>query len=140
MIESVSTFTAREGEMKTFEASLEKTNLKNGQVVLYDKGADSKFNHDLLKEKGLNSGIMKCKTKGKPLSKNNKKRNKLIGKKRFVVERTFGSMKQHYGLHRAKYLGIAKTHGQTMLCSIAYNCRRSVNIFIKNKQIQDSYA
>ncbi|SMN13928.1 Mobile element protein [Bathymodiolus heckerae thiotrophic gill symbiont] len=41
---------------------------------------------------------MRKKPKGKPMSRWNKVRNKAISKRRFVVERTFGTLKRTYGL------------------------------------------
>ena len=44
--------------------------------------------------------------------------------KRFVTERTFGTLKRVYGLHRARYLGLAKVQAEVLLKSIAYNLKR----------------
>ncbi|OED36624.1 hypothetical protein AB834_02780 [PVC group bacterium (ex Bugula neritina AB1)] len=103
---------------------------------MYDKGADSENNRSLLKQKGLKDGISRKKPKGKPISYWNKLRNKLIAKRRFVVERTFWTFKRVYGLSRSRYLGLAKTHAEVLLKSIAYNLKRGLNLFLK-KPLQE---
>ena len=59
--------------------------------------------------------------RGHPLSEAQRMVNKAISRVRGVVERAFGSMKKHYGLARAKYLGLAKVNMQLMLSAMAFN-------------------
>ena len=54
-------------------------------------------------------------------------RNKLISRRRFVTERSFGTLKRTYGLYRARDIGLVKTHAEVMLKAIAYNLRRGLN-------------
>jgi IS5 family transposase len=126
LVESVTTFSANRSEMTRLDV-LDAVAVKPGQVLLYDKGTDSKDNRALLKARGLKDGIMRKKPKGKPMSHWNRLRNKLIGRRRFVVERTFGAFKRTYGLNRARYLGLIKTQAEVILKSIAYNLKRGVN-------------
>jgi IS5 family transposase len=42
---------------------------------------------------------------------------------RYVIERVNASLKQHHGLHRARYLGLAKLHLQTAMSAIAHNLK-----------------
>ncbi len=51
--------------------------------------------------------------------------NKLIAKKRYVIERTFGGIKKWFRAGVARYKGIAKTHTQHVLEAIAYNLKRA---------------
>ena len=127
LVESVTTFSANRSEMRRLDEVLDAVAVKPGQVLLYDKGTDSKDNRALLKARGLKDGIMRKKPKGKPMSHWNRLRNKLIGRRRFVVERTFGTFKRTYGLNRARYLGLIKTQAEVILKSIAYNLKRAVN-------------
>ena len=131
LIESVSTFSANDSEMTRLEAVLDKMRIQAGQVLLYDKGADSALNREHLKARGLKDGIMRKKPKGKPMGHWNRLRNKAIGKRRFVVERTFGTLKRSYGLHRARYIGIIKTQAEVLVKSIAYNIKRAINHYLK---------
>lgn len=117
-------------ELTHFATVVEEAAPIPGQVVLYDKGADRRANRAVLKEQGLGDGIQRRKPKGKPMHWN-RVRNRLISKRRFVVERTLGTLKGTYGLDRVRYLGLAKVHAETQLKSIAYNLKRA-----KGKQWQ----
>ena len=91
---------------------------------LYDKGADSAANRKACAEKGLKDGIMRRKSKGR---KREKERNRLLSKRCFVVECTFGTMKRTYGMSRAKLTGLAKVTTEAIGKAIAYNLRRAAN-------------
>ena len=60
-----------------------------------------------------------------PLSKWESVFNKLISKKCWVVERTFGSQKQWFGVSQTRLKGLDKVHTQHILEAIAYNLKRS---------------
>ena len=60
----------------------------------------------------------------------NKLRNKAISKRRFVVERTFGTLKRTYGLARSRYIGLEKVASEVNLKAIAYNLTRAANVYI----------
>ena len=139
-VEAVSTRTARDSEMTVFPEIIKEADITEGKTLLYDKGVTSTANQDVLKEHGLRDGIMRKKPKGKPMSHWNKQRNKLIGRRRFVVERTFGTLKRVYGLHRARYLGLEKVNAEILLKSMAYNLKRAYGVLLKNlkQPTQDS--
>jgi IS5 family transposase len=128
LIEAVSTLPANKSEMSNFPQVMESANLPANSRLLYDKGADSKANRQALANLGLRDGIMRKKPKGKKMSYWQKLRNKLISKRRFVVERTFGTLKRTYGFSRARYLGLDKTQGESVIKSIAYNLKRANNL------------
>ncbi len=75
---------------------------------MYDQGATSKTKQANLGDKQIDDGIMRKKPRGKAMPHWQQAGNKLKSSKRFVVERTFATMTRVYGLHRARYLGIAK--------------------------------
>ena len=53
-------------------------------------------------------------------------RNKLIGRVRTAVERTFSELKRgSYGLVRMRYRGLARCSLHLDLAAIAYNLRRA---------------
>ena len=58
--------------------------------------------------------------------------NKLISKTRWVVERTFGSIKKWFGGGIARYMGLKKTHTQHVLQAIAYSLKRAPVIIVSN--------
>ena len=129
LIESVTTFPANRSEMTRLNEVVDQLNSIPGQVLLYDKGADSNNNRAVLKSKGLKDGIMRKKPKGQAMTHWNRIRNRLISQRRFVVERTFGTLKRTYGLHRARYIGLVKTQAEVLMKSIAYNLKRGINRF-----------
>ena len=129
-VEYATTNSANVNESAYFEEFINDIPIKEGQKLLYDKGVDSKKNISILKNKKIQNGIMKKATKNKKLSTKEKLRNKLIGAKRFVVERTFGTMKRSYGMDRALYLGTEKVNSQFVLRAIAYNLTRAKNKFL----------
>jgi len=57
--------------------------------------------------------------------------NKLISKKRYIVEQCFGTIKRLFGMGRASYFGTAKVNAQVMLKSICMSLKKAVNkIFV----------
>ena len=92
--------------------------------VYADKGYTSARNSALLKAHHCKDGIMNRAYRNKPLTDRERHRNKLISKKRYIVERVFGTLKQHYDLARASYLSTAKVQGELLLLSLAYNLKR----------------
>ena len=100
-----------------------------------DKGYQSKKNAEILKRKKLKNHILKKGKKNKPLTKWEKYFNKLVGKTRFKVERTFGSIKKWFNGGVARYRGISKMHTQNILEAICYNLYRSPGIVVSNCKI-----
>ena len=114
---------------------MEKADIMPGKTVLYDKGADSAANREALSRLGLNDGIMRKKPKGKPMSFWNRLRNKRISSRRFVTERTFGTLKRTYGMGRARYLGMDKVNAELLLKSIAYNMKRAKTVLKRQERV-----
>lgn len=130
LINKATTHSANDSEMTHFEENIKQANNQKGVRVLYDKGASSQANRAALKEQKLRDGIMRKKPKGKQMSHWNKLRNKAISNRRFVVERTFGTLKRTYGLARARYIGLEKVASEVNLKAIAYNLTRAANVYI----------
>ena len=131
LVETVLARPANESEMTNFVEVLDEAGIGKGRKVLYDKGVDSKANRKALKERGLKDGIMRKKPKGKKMKPWEKARNRLISKRRFAVERTFGTLKMVYGMARARYVGLEKVKGEMVMKSIAYNMKRALNLHRK---------
>ena len=104
------------------------SNLEPGAPVLADKGYCSVANRCDLEKAGYFDLIMYKATRGHPLSEAQRSVNHAISRVRGIVERAFGSMKKHYGLARAKYLGLAKMNTQLMLCAMAFNLKKAARI------------
>ncbi len=79
----------------------------------------------MLEEMGSKSLIMEKGYRHKPLTKEQKKRNKEISKKRWRVEQTFGGLHRWFGCHITRLKGLEKVHHQHILEAIAYNLKRS---------------
>jgi len=126
VVESVQSAPANRSEMRGFTEVIAKAGISKGKRVLSAPLSDSRRNREYLKSKQLKDGIMRRKMKGKEWGRWSKLRNKLIARRRFVVERTFGTLKRVYGLHRARSIGLEKVHGEAVLKAIAYNLKRGL--------------
>jgi IS5 family transposase len=119
-------------EISNLEEVLDTADLPEGIYLNADKGYASAKNEELLKARKIKSRILHRARKGKPLTEREKLRNKLIGKTRFKIERTFGSIKRWFNSTHTRYKGIAKTHTQNLMEAIAYNLYRSPGIVASN--------
>jgi IS5 family transposase len=108
------------------EELVKESRLPEKSRIYADKGYTSVKNRKILKESKYKDGIMRRAYRNKPLTDRERQRNKLISKRRFIVERVFGTLKQHYDMARASYLGTAKVQGELLLSSLAYNLKRAL--------------
>ena len=130
IVTAVHTTPANAHESQHLEACLEKAKLPDRTRILADKGYCSKANEAMLRSRGLRSGIQRKAQKNSPLSRSEKRYNHLVGETRYKIERVFGSIKCWFGGLEARYVGLAKTHGQHVLEAIAYNLYRFPRIII----------
>ena len=79
-------------------------------------------------EKGYQDRIMKKAYRNKPLSEEDKKRNKAIGKIRWVVERSFGTLKKVQEFVRARYLGLCKVDMEFNFRALVHNMKKTINL------------
>lgn len=126
----VHTTAANVNEISNLEEVLDKCNLTAGTKVKADKGYKSKKNDELLKSKGYVNHIMFKATREKKLTYNQLKFNKLVGKTRYKIERTFGSITRWFHTGKARYIGKLKTHSQHIIEAICYNLYRSPGIIL----------
>ena len=63
--------------------------------------------------------------RGKPITRWQKRRNRLIAAIRVNVERTFGTLKRSYGFVRVRYRGLARNMAHLQLLCAAFNLRRA---------------
>lgn len=125
LVLGVLTTKASVNEIANLEEVLATADLPKHIALKADKGYQSQKNKEILEKKKLKNHILKKATKGKPLTHWEKKFNKLVGKVRFKVERTFGSIKRWFQSHQARYRGIEKMHTQNLMEALAYNLYRS---------------
>ena len=103
------------------------------QRVLADKAYSSRKNRDLLRGHHRD-GIMRKAARNRPLRASEKRFNKLVSKRRFRVEQCFGTMKRLFGLHRARYFGVAKMYAQLAMAAIGQNLLKAANKIKINPQ------
>ena len=106
---------------------------RNAQRVLADKAYASKANRDALKGKHRD-GILHKAVRGRPLRQSQKRFNKRISKHRFRIEQCFGKMKRLFGLHRARYFGVTKTHAQMVMAALSQTLLKAADKITLNKQ------
>jgi IS5 family transposase len=96
--------------------------------MLGDKGYASKNNRETLKARGIKDGLMHKATKGKALRASQKLFNKLISKKRYIVEQAFGTLKRKFRFDRASYFGLRKVEAQLTFKAMCFNLNKALNI------------
>lgn len=99
----------------------------NAKRVMSDKGYASSKNRDSLRARRIKNGVMYKASSKKELKPREKLFNRLVSKSRYVVERTIGTLKNHFGCGRAKYLGLVKVKAQLFLKAICHNLLKAVN-------------
>jgi len=128
LVLGVVTTKASVNEITNLEEVLDSADLPENIPLKADKGYQSEKNNELLKKKKLKNHILKKAKKNRPLTNWEKKFNKLIGKTRFKVERTFGGIKCWFNGGTARYKGIKKMHTQNLMEAMCYNLYRSPGI------------
>ena len=119
---------ANHSDTKELERLVSQSRLPANSRVYADKGFCSQANRDKLYDRKLKNGIMDKATRGHKLSERQKHRNRLISAVRGIVERSFGTLKRCYGLHRTKYLGVVKVEAEFLLAALAFNLKKAVNL------------
>lgn len=132
LVLGVLTTKASINEIANLEDVLDTADLPEGIPLKADKGYQSEKNAQILKKRKLKNHILKKAKKNKPLTVWEKKYNKLIGKTRFKVERTFGGIKRWFNGGQARYRGIEKMHTQNLMEAMCYNLYRSPRIVASN--------
>lgn len=103
--------------------------LTGSETATYADSAYKSQKHDaLLHDKDIQNNILERAYRNKPLSAEQKRHNQFASQVRYVVERTFGVLKRHYGLGQARYNGIKKNQARLTITCIAHNLKRAVNI------------
>ena len=130
LVLAVHTTAANVHDGQCMVSCLDQVTLPTGSRILADKGYCSAKNDLLLRQRGLRGGIQRKAHKHRPLSVWEKRYNRLICRSRYKIERVFGSIKRWFGRLEARYVGMAKTHGQHVLEAIAYNLYRLPGIIM----------
>lgn len=110
---------------KVYESEVADALVVGDEAAVYaDKAYEKRSRREALKARGIKDRIQHRRSKHvKELSHWRKVRNRLIGRIRGAVERTFSVLKGRYGLARLRYRGLAAGAFQLDLMVIAYNLR-----------------
>lgn len=130
IVQKVITTPANRSDIKELIPLLSEESIPAGTPVYADKGYASKENRDYLISRHLRDGIMHKAQRNKPLTEIQKLINQKISPIRSTIERTFGSIRRWFQGGRCRYRGLAKTHTQNILESIAFNLYRTPGIII----------
>jgi transposase, IS5 family len=96
---------------------------------LYADKAYASAEHDkLLAKRNTANRILHKAKRNQPLNGQQKHQNRQWSSVRSTVERVFGVLKQHYGIGKARYLGLKRNHARFMLAAMAYNIKRGVTV------------
>ena len=87
-----------------------------------------------------NNKILHRAYRNKPLTQQQKQDNKQRSSIRYVVERTFGLLKLHHGLGKARYLGLQRNKTRAQLIAMSHNLKTGMNIFKRMRSLQDCYV
>ena len=109
--------------------------LSGDESAAYADSAYQSEKHDQwLSERDIDNRLTRRAYRNRPLSEKDKQFNRLHSGVRSTVERVFGVLKQHYGMRKARYLGIARNQTRFELMCVAHNIKRGLSI------LQESYA
>ena len=96
------------------------------QAVYADRADEDNARRRRLRAAGVKDRIKHRRHKYLPqLPHWQRRRNELIERRRAAVERVFGTLKQHYGYRRVRYLGLERNTLELLFKCIAYNLRRA---------------
>lgn len=121
---------ANVSEVSQFEKITEKVKATR---LLADKGYASAKNRESLASRGIKNGIMYKASSKRELSKREKLFNKLVSKTRYVVERTIGTLKNHFGCRRSRYIGLVKVKAELFFKAMCHNLLKAINKIDKIK-------
>jgi IS5 family transposase len=113
---------------KTYESEVaDDLVLGDERAVYADKAYEKRARREALKARGIKDRIQHRRTRGQPVLPHwQTVRNKLIGRVRTAVERTFSELKRGpYGFVRMRYRGLKRCGLHLDLAIIAYNLRRA---------------
>jgi len=132
IVETLSVTPANVHDTVMFPELIDATSLEEGDIIHADKGYHSNANKELLKQRKLEDKIMHKRKRNEPEDELIKQRNKQISQHRYVIERTFGSLKRSYGWSRSRYMGLNKTTCYLYIRCLAYNIKRAMKLISLN--------
>jgi IS5 family transposase len=96
------------------------------QAVYADRGYDGWWYRAELAARGIADGIMAGDYWRRPLDAEGHARNRVLGRIRAPVERSFAILKRWYGYRRVRYRSLVKNALQLQLLAVVLNLRRAL--------------
>jgi IS5 family transposase len=93
-----------------------------------DSAYASEKHEQWLKKRNVENRIIKRAYRNKPLTQQDKQFNQLHSGTRCTVERVFGVLKLHYGMAKARYMGLSRNQTRFELMCVAHNMKRGLSI------------
>lgn len=110
------------------------------EKVFADSAYASEKTNTWLAERDIDNGVLARAYRNKKLTNEQKKSNKLLSRTRYIVERFFGIGKLHYGMSKARYLGLKRNKMRVAMMCMAHNIKRGVSLQREIDEAQESYA
>ncbi|MDP0588324.1 MAG: IS5 family transposase [Candidatus Endonucleobacter bathymodioli] len=106
------------------------TELLDGEEssVYADSAYSSKKHSEWLDDRNIDNRIIRRAYRNKPLTEHDKCFNRLHSGVRCTVERVFGVLKLHYGMAKARYLGLSRNRTRFEIMCVAHNIKRGLSI------------
>jgi IS5 family transposase len=108
--------------------------------VFADSAYASEKTNAWLSEKNIDNGVLERAYRNKKLTDEQKQRNKMLSRTRYIIERFFGIAKLHYGMTKARYVGLARNKMRVAMICMAQNIKRGVSLQREIDRTQESYA
>jgi len=126
-------------DSQEFDELLNLDNTPNRTKTVGEVYADSAYANKLNDKKlgRQNNKVLHRAYRNKPLTQQQKQDNKQRSSIRYVVERTFGLLKQHHGLGKARYLGLERNKTRAQLIAMSHNLKTGMNIFKRMQSLRD---
>ncbi|SHE20661.1 Mobile element protein [Bathymodiolus brooksi thiotrophic gill symbiont] len=119
---------------KLLDCGRAKDKLKTCGEVYADSAYANKKNDKKLGKK--NNKVLHRAYRNTPLTQVQKQENKQCSSIRYIVERTFGLLKLHHGLGKARYLGLERNKTRAQLIAMSHNLKTGMNIFKEMQRLK----
>jgi IS5 family transposase len=119
---------------KLLDCGRAKDKLKTCGEVYADSAYANKTNDRKLGKK--NNKVLHRAYRNTPLMQVQKQENKQCSSIRYIVERTFGLLKLHHGLGKARYLGLERNKTRAQLIAMSHNLKTGMNIFKEMQRLK----
>jgi len=130
-VRGVHTAPANESEVNHLERAVDTARITPDRLYA-DKGYASAANRQKLRQRNMKSAIMYKAQRNTPLTTRQRQANKLISRRRYIIEQCFGTAKRLFGMARASYFGTYKVNAQIILKGLCMNLLKAANkIFIE---------